>query len=133
MMRNPNDRIMSSDRSMEGLVKTEKIVRQDALVEKFLSLISPVQTDIQEMYLFGSRCRDDWRPDSDYDILIVVDKKDRHLVSRLYDAVVDILLETGKLFSLKIFTTFEFNRLRSIPTPFVKRVLTEGIQLGNPK
>ena len=114
-------------------MRTEKIPRQDALVERFLSLISSVQMDIQEMYLFGSRCRDDWRPDSDYDILIVVDKKDSHLVSRLYDAVVDILLETGNLFSLKIFTTFEFNRLRSIPTAFVKRVLTEGIQLGNPK
>jgi len=118
---------------MEGLVRTEKIPRQDALVEKFLSLISPVQTEIREMYLFGSRCRDDWRPDSDYDILIVVDKKDRNLVSRLYDAVVEILLETGKLFSLKIFTTSEFNRLRSIPTPFMRRVLAEGIQLGNPK
>lgn len=132
-MNNSNDRIMSSDRSVEGLVETEKIPRQDALVEKFLSLISPVQTEIQEMYLFGSRCRDDWRPDSDYDILIVVDKKNRNLVSRLYDAVVDILIETGKLFSLKIFTTSEFNRLRSIPTPFMKRVLAEGIQLGNPK
>ena len=90
---------------------------------RFLMLIHPLRKKVKEIYLFGSRCRDDWRPDSDYDILIVIDRKDKDIVGRLYDAVMDILFETGKLVSLKIFTTSEFNRLRSIPTPFMNSVM----------
>jgi predicted nucleotidyltransferase len=102
----------------------------DAIIERFLSLILPLGKNIKEVYLFGSRCRDDWRPDSDYDILIVVDRKDRDLISKLYDAVMDILLDTGRLISLKIFIASEFNRLKSIPTPFMNNVIKEGIKLG---
>jgi predicted nucleotidyltransferase len=94
-------------------------------------MLTPLTETIEEIYLFGSRCREDWRPDSDYDILIVVKKKDKELVSRFYDAVIDILLDTGKLISLKIFTIFEFNRLKSIPTPFMRHIITEGIKLGS--
>ena len=102
----------------------------DKIVNQFLELIQPCIADIEEIYLFGSRCRDDWRPDSDYDILIVLEKKDRVIIDRLYDAVMDILLSTTKLVSLKIFTSSEFNRLKSIPTPFMNNVITKGIKLG---
>jgi len=102
----------------------------DKIVEQFLELIHPLKENIEEIYLFGSRCRDDWRPDSDYDILIVLEKKDRVIIDRLYDAVIDILLSTTKLVSLKIFTSSEFNRLKSIPTPFMSNVTTKGIKLG---
>jgi len=54
-------------------VKTAK----DRVIEKFLKLISPFEDDIKELYLFGSRYRSDWQPDSDYDILIVLERKDR--------------------------------------------------------
>lgn len=104
----------------------------DSIVKNFLDKISPLmEQHIKEIYLFGSRCRDDWRPDSDYDILIVLEKKDRTVIDRLYDAVMDTLLSSGRLISLKIFTVSEFNRLKSIPTPFVNNVLTEGIKIGS--
>lgn len=109
---------------------SDKKLCSDTIVERFLSMISPLGRNIKEIYLFGSRCRDDWRPDSDYDILVVMDRKDREVISKLYDVVMDILLETGKLISLKIFTTSEFNRLKSIPTPFMHIVTKEGIRLG---
>lgn len=102
----------------------------DKTVDQFLELIQPCIADIEEIYLFGSRCRDDWLPDSDYDILIVLGKKDRVIIDRLYDAVMDILLSTTKLVSLKIFTSSEFNRLKSIPTPFISNVTTKGIKHG---
>jgi len=103
---------------------------RDTIVERFMAMLSPLKKGIREVYLFGSRCRDDWRPDSDYDILIVVERKDREIISRLYDAVMDILLDTGRLISLKVFTASEFNRLKSIPTPFMRNVIMEGIRLG---
>lgn len=103
----------------------------DEIVNRFLDLITPALKQIRDIYLFGSRCRDDWRPDSDYDILIVVKKKDRMLIDNFYNAVIDILLSTGRLISLKIFTASEFDRLKSIPTPFIQNVITEGIKLGS--
>jgi predicted nucleotidyltransferase len=102
----------------------------DKIVTQFLELIHPLMEHIEEIYLFGSRCGGDWRPDSDYDILIVFGKKDRVIIDKLYDAVMDILLSTTKLISLKIFTSSEFNRLKSIPTPFMNNVITKGIRLG---
>lgn len=93
-------------------------MNDDDIVNMFLERISSVRNKIKLMYLFGSRSRDDWKPDSDYDILIVLEKKDREIISQLYDAVIDILISTGKLISLKIFPESEFNRMKAIPTPF---------------
>jgi uncharacterized protein len=101
---------------------------RDAVVERFLAAL-PSGKGIRDVYLFGSRCRDDWRPDSDYDILLVVEKKERETISGLYDTVMDILLDTGRLVSLKIFTASEFDRLRAIPTPFMENILKGGILL----
>lgn len=95
---------------------------KDRIIKKFLNQILPVADHIKEMYLFGSRCRDDWRPDSDYDILIVLEDKDKFVIDSLYDGVMDILLATGRLISLKIFRASEFSRLKSIPTPFISNV-----------
>jgi predicted nucleotidyltransferase len=82
------------------------------------------------MYLFGSRAREDWRPDSDFDILVIVPERKQALVDQLYDAVLDVQLETGSLISLKIFTEGQYDRLGAIPTPFLANVKAEGVRLG---
>jgi uncharacterized protein len=102
----------------------------DEIIKTFLDRISPVKDDVCPMLQFGSRCRDDFRPDSDYDLLVVLEKKDRRIISQLYEGVMEVLLSTGKLISLKIFTKKEFDRLRSLPTPFMENVLREGIRIG---
>lgn len=102
----------------------------DEIINEFIKGVSPIHSKIKEMYLFGSRTRDDWRPDSDYDILVVLDKKEKNIISKLYDPVIDILISKGKLISLKIFSESEFNRLKSIPTPFMQNILNEGKQIG---
>ncbi len=107
-----------------------KRVREDLVVQRFESLINAHRDGIELMFLFGSRCRDDWRPDSDYDVLVVVKKRSRELKDRLYEAVMDVLLETGRLVSLKIIERAEFERLRSIPTPFLANVMREGVPIG---
>lgn len=42
----------------------------------------------------------------------------------------DVLLTHGRLVSLKIFPEHEFERLKRLQTPFLQRVLTEGVPLG---
>jgi len=103
----------------------------DAVIQRFLEKIGPVKKKIESAYLFGSRARGTERPDSDYDLLLVVGQ-DFSLSEKdaLYEQVMDILLETGRLVSLKIFKRGEFQRLRDLNTPFLSRVLREGVQVG---
>lgn len=103
---------------------------EDDILASFLSSIAPLKPQINAIYLFGSRARKDFRPDSDYDLLIVTEKKDLKLKDKLFDSVIDILLKTGKYISLKVFPLEEFNRLSGIPTVFMENILKEGIKIG---
>jgi len=103
----------------------------DPIVDRFLVGCRPIRDKIRATYLFGSRAKGTARPDSDYDLLLVVSNafslQDK---DRLYDDVMDILLETGRLISLKIFRAEAFQKLSEMRTPFMHHVLTEGVKLG---
>ena len=49
---------------------------------------------------------------------------------KLYDAVMDVLLKSGRLISLKIFKEREFERLKRLHTPFMQNVLREAVHIG---
>ncbi len=104
-------------------------MKSDPTLKRFLASIT--REKIKKIYLFGSRARGTHRPDSDYDLLLVVEEgfsiADRE---QLYDSVMDVLLETGRLISLKIFKESLFKKLTAIPTPFMGHVLNEGVLLG---
>jgi predicted nucleotidyltransferase len=108
---------------------TEQQTLSDPVLRQFLELIEPLRERIDLLILFGSRARGDARPDSDYDWLVVLPQKDRQLIDRLYDAVVDVEMERGKVIALHIFTRAEYDHLRAIPTPFMRHVHQEGITL----
>lgn len=106
-------------------------MRDDPILRRFLRRSQPVKDKLKAIYLFGSRARGHERPDSDYDLLLVVSAHfSRVDKDRLYDAVMDVLLETGRLISLKIFREEEFQRLRRLGTPFIENISKEGIKIG---
>jgi hypothetical protein len=105
-------------------------IASDPALAMFLDGTRHLRSAGARLVLFGSRAREDWRPDSDYDILVVLPKRDRTAISQLYDVVIDVLSETGRLVSLKIFGQERFDRLAAIPTPFMANVLKEGVDLG---
>jgi predicted nucleotidyltransferase len=102
----------------------------DPILTEFLEKIASVRPQIKRIVLFGSRARGTHRPDSDYDLLLVVSKKDEALLDVLYDAVMDVLLEHGRLVSLKVFPEQEFARLQALQTPFMEHVNREGMLVG---
>jgi uncharacterized protein len=103
---------------------------EDEVLLKFLSSIKPLKPGIKSIFLFGSRARKDFRPDSDYDLLVVTGKKDLELKDKLFDSAMDVLLSTGKYISLKVFPLEKFNHLSALSTVFMKNVLKEGIKVG---
>jgi predicted nucleotidyltransferase len=79
--------------------------------------------------LYGSQARGDARPDSDWDILVILDKL--KIEPSDFDAIsypiYELGWEEGEHFSAKLYTKSEWQK-RSF-TPFFKNVEKEGIQL----
>lgn len=102
----------------------------DPTLNVFLAGLSACRDRIEKIILFGSRVRGDEKPYSDYDVLIVVEERERDLMDAVHDAVMDALIATGRLVSPKVFRRRDFERFSAIPTPFFRNVLREGIPLG---
>ena len=107
-------------------------LNHDVVLDMFINGLEEkgLRKRIEKMYLFGSRARSTQKPDSDYDVLIVSSHLDKNFRDKLYDIVVDVLLEHQRLISLKIFKSIEFSRLCGMGTPFMKNILRDGVQIG---
>ena len=103
--------------------------RKDHVLAAFLRRISAVRGEVVELYLYGSRARGDHHPDSDHDVFVVLQERTRDTIDTLYDAVVDVVCETGSLVSLKIVSREQFRRLVAEGNPLVANVLHEGVRL----
>ena len=81
-------------------------------------------------YLFGSRARGDYRPDSDWDILILVDSKQvtNEIEDNFRDGLFDIELDLGQIISAFIYPK-EYWKNTLVYSPLYKKVSKEGIQL----
>lgn len=83
---------------------------------------------IRLVQLFGPRARGDARPDSDYDVLIVVEDRSAIDRTRIYDYVMDVNLKYGIDLSLKIYGQDEFELFKRTGVPFIREALREGIR-----
>jgi predicted nucleotidyltransferase len=81
-------------------------------------------------YLFGSRARGDFRADSDWDILILVDANQvtNEIEDKFRDELFDLELESGQIISTFIYTKDHWN-MNLKYSPLYKNVNREGIQL----
>ena len=82
-----------------------------------------------EVILYGSRARGDEHPDSDWDILILVNSKtdldyERVFRHRLYE----IELEIGEAFSISVYNKNEW-RSKYWMTPLFQNIASEGLRI----
>jgi predicted nucleotidyltransferase len=82
------------------------------------------------LILYGSYARDEYREDSDVDLLVLVDKDKitRTDEKRIKYPLYDIEFETGTIISPMIFSKHEWETKHRI-TPFYENVVREGIIL----
>ncbi|ASJ08976.1 hypothetical protein A3L11_06950 [Thermococcus siculi] len=85
---------------------------------------------VRDMILFGSVARGDYQPDSDIDILVIVDGDPWDAQKRISDVVVEYLLKYGVYISAKAISIDEFEFMRRIETAFYTNIKREGISLG---
>ena len=83
-----------------------------------------------EIFLFGSRARGDNRPDSDWDILILVDNKvvTNEVEDKFRDDLYDIELESGQIISTFIYPKKYWEKTL-VYSPLYSNVNKEGIRL----
>lgn len=79
--------------------------------------------------LYGSRARGDHRPDSDYDLLVVLSKKDVETIDHLYRAVQEVELETIRTISLLIRTREQYDIARGRGERVLRDAEEEGYLL----
>ncbi|MBU0573884.1 MAG: nucleotidyltransferase domain-containing protein [Candidatus Margulisbacteria bacterium] len=110
-----------------------EIIRQDQqIIEKFKDkLLKQAQNNIDKILFFGSRARGLGRPDSDYDVLLVVSQKKNELIDAFYDVVTEFLQKYGVDISLKIYTVNEYNKKIGLPMPFFINIKKYGVEIWN--
>ena len=100
-----------------------------ALLQRIKELVCAIEPTAQ-IFLYGSRARNDARPDSDWDILILVDgivnpsRRDR-----LRHQIYEIEWETGEVICAIVRSRQEWHTPRFQQTPLSKSIEKEAILL----
>ena len=82
---------------------------------------------IRSVILFGSRARGDAHENSDYDDVVVVDRRSAELRAALLDITVDLLERHGRLVACLLRDEWEWEALRAFPLGV--NVAREGVAL----
>ena len=81
-----------------------------------------------KVILFGSRARDDYRSDSDWDFLILTDLPvDRDLKNKISDSLFETELETDNVLTGIVQNLDSWQSISG--APFFKNILKDGIEI----
>lgn len=84
---------------------------------------------VLKIIAYGSRVRGDYSGDSDLDVLIVVDKKDKGLKDKILSIFYSFELETDIPFSAIILSLEELEFNERLGSPFIESIKEEGITI----
>ena len=82
---------------------------------------------VREIILFGSRARGEQKKYSDYDVLIIVDKRDKSLLDTVVNIEVDILDSYDRLIGSIVYEPIEWERKQH--SPLGMNIRRDGITL----
>lgn len=96
------------------------------ILEKIKTIVKG-KAPLAKVYLYGSRVRGTANTESDWDILILLnrDKISSDVESEITDPLYDLEFDTGEVISPMIYSEKEWNTKYSI-TPFYHNVMREG-------
>lgn len=80
------------------------------ITKEFVDKIASSYKDqLDSITLFGSWAKGTQRPDSDIDLLVIMENKDASAIDGIYQEVLEVLLKYGVDLSLKIYTLDQFH------------------------
>ena len=99
------------------------------IVNKFRSLLQE-RVKLHQVILFGSRARGDAEPDSDMDVLVVLDEpRTREARDVVSDSAWEAGFDAGVVVASVVFTREEWENGPEYYSPFAEAVRSEGIPL----
>jgi predicted nucleotidyltransferase len=111
---------------------TDIIFQSDSIIDRFSSYLTEQIKDLlEEVVIFGSRARGDYREDSDYDFVILVNNNNKQIRDIVLDAEVLILDEFNKMATSLIYTMEEWETKKKYPIG--KQILSDGIIIWKKK
>lgn len=103
---------------------------QNDIEKEFVKrLIAGFEPWIEKVIFFGSRARGVAKPWSDYDILIVLNKREHKTIDEIYEIVTEFQLDYRVDISLKIYGKDDFEIKSALQTPFMNRIKKTGVVL----
>jgi predicted nucleotidyltransferase len=100
----------------------------NALATEYAGLIRHrLGARVREIILFGSRARGDAEEASDYDCVVVVDRKTPDVREAILDADVAMLDRHERLFAALLYSENEWQRAKNFPLGW--NILKEGVVL----
>ena len=107
---------------------------EDKIIMEFVKEVSSkTGKHIKSIILFGSRVKNTYKPYSDYDFLIVLDQRKHNIINKIYDEVVNFLLNYEVDISLKIYSKRDYLEKFSLGTPFMEEIKKHGKVIWNQK
>jgi len=103
--------------------------KEQMILQRIISLVNETAPDA-EIYLYGSRARQNATKISDWDLLILLNLKNISfgIETRFMDDFYDLEVETGEIISPLIYSKSDWDENHSI-TPLFENIQKEGIRL----
>jgi len=92
-----------------------QLTADPVVVDFATQLKQALGTHLRELWLFGSRARGEARPDSDYDLLVLVDHDTTDLRDRILDVQVEMLNRHDALVTTLLRTQEGWRRQQDYP------------------
>ncbi|MCX6251609.1 MAG: nucleotidyltransferase domain-containing protein [Bacteroidetes bacterium] len=102
---------------------------EQIILNRIIRVVNRTAPD-SEIYLYGSRARQEAKQWSDWDLLILLNTNNISFgfETKFMDEFYDLEVETGEIFSPLIYTKTEWNEHHSI-TPLFEKIQKEGIRI----
>jgi len=111
--------------SLPQLAQSER-----AAIQEYLARIRALFPGrILSATLFGSKARGDANPESDVDLLLVVDSESWKFRSELWRVASDVSLEYNTVISVRVFAQNRWAETRRLRLPLYRAVAAEGVPL----
>ena len=101
----------------------------EQLTASFKRRLERARVPFSKILVFGSRARGDANPESDVDVLVVVDESAPSIRRTIRDAAWEEGFDSGVVLAPVVVTRDEFDRSPFSESMFVKNVLRDGIAI----
>jgi predicted nucleotidyltransferase len=105
------------------------LAADDVPMRAVASLRERLGETLVRVSLFGSRARGEADPDSDYDLLVVVEEPGSAAKQAVYEVASDFLVDHRVDVSAKVLPRADFERLRRSGLPFWRRYAQDEVVL----